>query len=152
MTIGLVLALLAQVVFEQGNWTVTAEPDAISDRQEVQAVLRSDAGTLTFMCARGETSVLAIQPTGFLGGPISRYELRDTWVRLDDRPAQMNSWKYVGDYATPYSWSDTASLLSAMRTATRLTVRMTRYDRGTVDVTFDLAGADEALTAARARC
>lgn len=145
-------ALQTPPLFQEGNWTVSATPDAVTDREEVHATLSSPAGQLVFMCTRGERSVLAVEPREFLGGPLSRYELRDTWVRFDGAPAQMASWKYFDSYATPYSEREMADLLTRMRGAARLIVRLTRYDQATVDVAFDLAGATAALAAAQARC
>lgn len=150
----LFIAMAAQAAapFTVGHWTVTSRPDPISDHAEVDATLRGDAGTLSFMCSVGERSTLIVRPDRFLGGPLSRYELRDTWVRFDDRPATRVSWKYVDTYAVPYSEREMFELLAAARDAATLTIRLTSYDNSSVDVVFDLAGSAEAIAEARRHC
>lgn len=142
----------APTIEHEGNWEIQSHRDPITDREEVSATITMPEGQLAFMCTRGERSVLAVQPRAFLGGPQGRYELRDTWTRFDAAPAEMTSWKYAGDYATPYSTDAMDALIYRMRSASTLTIRMTSFDRSTVDLTFNLSGADAALTAARARC
>lgn len=141
-------------LFEAGHWSVTSQPDTMTDAEEVRAALSTEGGQLVILCSRGERTVMMVEPEVFLGGPISRYELRDTMVRFDQRPSRTNSWKYVNRYATPYSQREMVRLLREMQESSTFSIRLLRYDNVAIDLTFDVAGTAEvvAMLAQRYGC
>jgi hypothetical protein len=146
-----VLALLQAI-----GWHVTEKPDPMTDRIQVQAVLRGDNAELAFMCSTGTTPLLVYQPDTFLGGGPGRYgtayDLRDFTYRLDSGQPHLESWKYLDTYAVAYSTKNAVRLVSGMLQAGKLVVRALRYDGMMIDSEFDLAGSAQALHQAFERC
>lgn len=136
----------------QSHWEITRKPDPISDLTEVHATLRGDNAEITFMCTAGTTPVLIYQPDAFLGGGIGRYELRDFVFRFDGGKPQLESWKYVDNYAASYSTKNAVRFVTSMIQSRSLVVRAERYDRRTIDSTFDLAGTPQAFHEAFEAC
>jgi hypothetical protein len=130
-----------------GAWSIEQTRDPINDRVEVHATVHGDNADLVFMCGDGRP-VLVYQPRAFLGasgGRYTQYDLRDMVWRFDSGPPQSNSWKYLNEYAVPYNTKDTAAFVSKIIGSTRLVMRALRYDGATIDSTFDLTGAPQAL-------
>jgi hypothetical protein len=59
--------------------------------------------------------------------------------------AESHSWKDLDTYAVSYSTKNAVQFVTRMLQARRLVVRAIRYDRQTIDSTFDLAGTAPAL-------
>ena len=148
----MILALLAMSL-QPGDWTISREPDAMTDRVEVQALLRGEGGRLVFMCSRGQRAELVFQPTGFLGGRLSGYELRDFTYRIDQGPPVNSLWRYHDSYASAPSDDAIRSMLAAISGGgAMLRVRAVGYDNSFHDATFRLEGALAAIQEARSAC
>jgi len=147
----LMLFMLAQVA----GWQVTEKRDPMNDQLEVHATLRGDNAELIFMCGNGKP-VLIYQPDEFLGGGPGRYgtayDLRDFTYRFDASKPELESWKYLDRYAVAYSTANAVRFVTSMIKSQKLVVRALRYDRRTIDSTFDLAGSPAAFHDAFERC
>jgi hypothetical protein len=141
--------LLLLAVAQTAGWHVSQKQDPMTDKTEVQAELRGDNASLILMCSAGEKPMLVYQPDTFLGGGPGRYgtayDLRDFVFRFDGGKPQLESWKYLDTYAVSYSTKNAVQFVTRMLQARRLVVRAIRYDRQTIDSTFDLAGTAPAL-------
>lgn len=135
-----------------GQWTVDQKTDPMTDKADVTARLKGDAGSISFNCQYGQKPILAFESDGFLGGGIGRYELRDFVYRFDDGLPQLESWKYVRDYAVPYDQKRAVAFAMQMMKAKKLVIRAERYDRATIDATFDLTGSPQAFNEAFTKC
>jgi hypothetical protein len=123
--------LLLLAVAQTAGWHVSQKQDPMTDKTEVQKPM------------------LVYQPDTFLGGGPGRYGtaygLRDFVFRFDGGKPQLESWKYLDTYAVSYSTKNAVQFVTRMLQARRLVVRAIRYDRQTIDSTFDLAGTAPAL-------
>jgi hypothetical protein len=139
----------------QSSWEVTQKRDPITDQLEVHARLHGDNADLTFMCGGSGRPVLVYEPQSFLGafgGRYTQYDLRDMIWRFDGNSPQRDSWKYLNEYATPYDQKATIRFVTSMISSRHLVLRAERYDHATIDSTFDLTGAPQALNQAFTAC
>lgn len=146
--IWMLLVLAAQA----GGWEIVSIQDAMSDLVTPEAHIETDTGTVGFFCPPDDEPAAFVQPRQFIGGPIRRYELRNTWVRFDDEPPVKQDWKYIDRLATPYSRRETTAFISRLTTASRLRIRLTRYDNIFVDLDFDLTRDRQSAAELASRC
>ncbi len=134
------------------GWRVEQESDPMTDRVEVRTTLRGEGGEVVVLCSPGQRPVLAFQPDGFLGAPVSRYEWRDFSYRFDDLPLVTTQWKYSNGLAVAPSDRAARRFLDPMMRHRVLRVRAIGYDNRAHDATFNLDGAESALREAAAIC
>jgi type VI secretion system VasI family protein len=119
-------------------------------------------GTLTVSCyvSASGPEVLASFTSKALVTP--SLSLDDTHVvtwRFDDLPAEMDTWFYSSHGATQNLFSgasrvmqpDQQKFVKQLAGAHKLLIRAEQAE-GTVDLSFDVSGADDALTKLRQRC
>lgn len=136
----------------RADWQVSQAKDPITDRTNITASIRGDNASMVFRCAAGEKPSLTYQPDEFLGGGGIRYQLRDFIFRFDGGQPQMESWKYLDAYATPYSTKASVAFVTRMIRSRQLAIRSERYDGRLIDSIFDLEGAPQAFHEAFEAC
>jgi len=143
----------AQGVDETGEgWKDVVVRDGMTDKIEAHAFIENSSGRLAFICGQGDKGFIVIaEPRKYLG-TTSRYVLRDTYIRFDDAPSIMGSWKYVDGYAVPYSRREMQRITGATLTAHRVRIRLESFDRSAIDLDFELTGAASSLRSAAATC
>ena len=125
-------------------WTVTKQPDPITDRMNVTATLRGDNANIVFFCAKSGVPQLLYRPTAFLRDD-PRERRRPITYRFDEQAPQTVRWVYRYEYAEPGKKGAAAEFARWMIGSSSLTIRAERYNRQLVDSTFDLTGAGPAL-------
>lgn len=138
--------------FLAGGWQVSQTPDSITDKLDVRATLRGDNAEIVFECSPGDKPSLIYAPDEFLGGGGVRYELRDFTYRFDGAAPQVESWKHLDRYATPYSTKAAVAFVIKMIGAGKLVIRAERYDGRLIDSSFELAGSPQAFDQAFKAC
>lgn len=135
------LGLLTMSVPASAQWQIEVEQDSMTDAFNARADLEGDAGRISLFCTSGERPILTIESNVFLGGPARTHDWRDIWIRFDDTPAVKYRWKYSNNYAATPSTDALSQFLQVLVGASRLRVRLVRYDNALVDVDFDVSGA-----------
>ena len=145
--IGVALAAVAGTAYAQESKWAYFEPDG----QPIQAgVVNAQGAQLILKCDKpGKKSVYVVmvnpQP---LVPPARDPFILPTEVRFDDGAAQEDRWRFIGNSAMAMNARGQLALdrlMDGLGTASKLRLRM-YVERGrTIEVSFDVAGAQEAI-------
>lgn len=148
----MLLMLLALVAGSpSGAWSVTVDRDPITDRAQAVAAAVGEDGALKVQCEGNDPTspMIAWATVGFFGDGSSGAD-RPLIYRIDEAPPVTREWTYLDDVAVLREDND--SLLRAIRSAKRITLRGTTYRGGTITSVLNVEGAGEAIDRAYAAC
>ncbi len=133
------------------NWIDLSKIDPITDDRRGIAYVKAEDGesSLVLKCDEaGAGSVYVnVISRDYLGEGRSRS--RKLIYRFDAEPPVEDSWLYDKSYALNLA---PASFVTSLRNAEKVAIRATTYDFGTVDMTFNVSGAAEAIDLVYSAC
>lgn len=137
-----------------GAWHYEESVDAMTDFRRPRVISDGEGSSFIALACnrpgRGEVFV-HVESGDYLGGRGTSYAVRRITYRFDDRAPIEGTWRYDSTFARSPG-RQVAPFLMGMSNSTRVAFRLVRYDGRTVDVTFDVRGAREAIDRIYAAC
>lgn len=142
----LALALVAAI--QVGDWQVSRHGDAMTDRVTVMAMSDQDGEKLVFGCVAG-SFVVQRQSSEVLGEG-SRPRTEPSY-RYDQRPPASARWNY-GMRSAMMMGRDAEEFAQGLSGAQAVLTRLVTFQGETIDASYGLEGAVEAVNEVRAAC
>lgn len=148
----------------KGNWVVDYDKSKIDDSTNVYSHLTSnervpgrfgdqDYATLNVRCLENTTSAFFVFGGAFVAS--SEYDsYGDVTYRVDERKAVTRKFDESTDNHALGLWNGGASIpfIKQLFDGQKLVVRVTPYNESAIELTFDIAGAEEASKPVRKTC
>ena len=138
----------------QDVWGYREVIDPITDAKRGIASIDGVGGAvLVFKCdSTGGSPYLHLISSEYLGGDGIRSEMRTLTYRVDQNPPVRQQWRHRDSDAVLSNQRDLLSILKEMLEGDRIHIRASRYDNRSVDMSFALDGAREAMTKVHEAC